>query len=135
MAISLDRVHHPRRKKSSSKNAPTPKAAPPSKNLRPAKRPWQNKTATWLERPPMAQDLDFDLNPNTLFLTPEDLDAATTLELLKQIANTWIQDIWRNTQRQSYWLSRLTHQNSWLSRVQIFPRVRIPIPSWLSRRE
>lgn len=36
--------------------------------------------------------------------------------------------------KKSYWLSRATHGSSWLSRLQIYPRIKIPLPTWFTQR-
>lgn len=127
MAIGLDQV----------KRSPSlAKKRDGKTSTKKAQRPWQTQHSSAL-RPPLAFDatLDFTLPTDTLLLTPEHLDAATTRELLAELAQSWLQDAWRKTRQNSYWLSRLTHQNSWLARVQLFPRIKIPLPSWFAFRD
>ncbi|MGE0762201.1 MAG: hypothetical protein AB7N80_02870 [Bdellovibrionales bacterium] len=134
MALSLDQINRPKSKKFGKK-----KAAPKVVNTaaRPNKRPWQTKPILIQSAASPTRDvaLNFEFQPDQLLLTPEDLDATTSAELLQILAQQWLENTWRKTQRRSYWLSRLTHRHSWLARMQIFPRVRIPLPSWLANRD
>ncbi len=133
MAISLDRASRPQQKKALKKKVPLP---PRQAKSRAVRRPWQHTSAPTTEDfAPRDPGLHFEFQAQLLRLTPENLDAADSTELVKILAQNWLENLWKKSQQKSYWLSRLTHRESWLSRVRIYPQVRIPVPSWLTTKQ
>ncbi len=117
MAISLDQVNRPQR---NPRFDSTPKD-------RPVRRPWQQSEASLKTRDPA---LNFEAQAELLNLTPESLDALTQADLIKWITQDLMSKFWDHSRQRSYLLSRLTHGNSWFSRLQLFPQVKLPVPGW-----
>lgn len=129
MAVSLSRAQKSAKKaiKPTSKK----EAARPWTKPRPtADQP--RKPSTW---PPLANDpmVSFD-NHADLRLLPEDIETATSRQLVGMFAKRFLHSKWREMQRKSYWLSRVTHKNSWWARIRFYPELKVPLPSWLTQK-
>jgi hypothetical protein len=123
MAISLDRANRTR----TSQRKKTEVREEARKPDRKAHRPWSGRMSD--------ENTNFELPSdfNVRFL-PEDLDAATSAALLKSIVWRYANLQWHDMKKKSYWLSRITHRNSWWMRVKLYPTLRVPMPSWFTHK-
>jgi hypothetical protein len=105
-----------------------------AKKKKTANRPTKSAARPWT-KPSLANDpvLDFEGDID-LRLLPEEVEAASSRELVGMFARRLLHTRWRQLQRKSYWLSRATHKNSWWARVKLYPEVKVPLPSWLTQK-
>ena len=82
-----------------------------------------------------------DLDPQFRFssgsveeILPLDIESASLSDLFEMVFNASLSERWQIMRQRSYWLSRLTYRQSWLSRLELYPRVRVPLPSFLTQR-
>lgn len=88
-------------------------------------RPWQSEI----------KNLDFqELSDRNITFLPDHIESLDNVDLLQITTQNWLAETWHDLQSKSYWLSRLTHKSSWLARVQLKQKIRIPLPSWLTQK-
>ena len=120
-------------------------AKPAAKTHRknPRTRPWQasiTRDANFESQPTAADwrdEFNFEINNNLgrqSVAMPLGLEGSTSIELVGALISNVLEDQWRDLKRRSYFLSRLTHQRSWLARLKVSPELRIPLPSFMTRK-
>jgi hypothetical protein len=133
MAIDLARAEKNRQKQKTKSINP----AKPQKPHQNSRRPWQNSFTTDLtfleESPAIANSSDDDLTWDGLWL-PDSLEASSSTRLAQILFHELVDQPWEKFRRNSYWLSRLTHSRSWLSRFEKSDSFKIPLPDFFTRR-
>lgn len=112
MALSLDDVNRPLKKTKAKKNKTVEH-----------NRPWESTT-----KAKKTEEIETAPEENTdylFFLSDSDFPE------LKLVLNSALNEL----QKKSYWLSRFTFKNSWLGRIKTQPQLRIPVPSFLTKKE
>ena len=110
MALSLDDINKPKHTKS-KKNKTTEH-----------NRPWESTNVKVKNKPEAVLDIE-----NTDYLA---FISAEEYPELNRILNSAMNKLQKN----SYWLSRFTFKNSWLGRIETQPKIKIPLPSFLTRK-
>lgn len=110
MALSLDDINKPKHTKS-KKN-----------KTKEHNRPWESTAVKTKSEPETVHDED-----NTDYLS---FISAEEYPELNRILNTALNKL----QKKSYWLSRFTFKNSWMGRIETQPKIKIPLPSFFTRK-
>lgn len=111
MALSLDDINKPKHTKS-KKNKSTEH-----------NRPWESSSAKAKKEVEIETQNEEDTDYLAFISTDEYPE-------MKRILNTAMNKL----QKKSYWLSRFTFKNSWIERIETQPKIKIPLPSFLTRK-